>query len=558
MSFLVLLLACVKFSEAGKGGGDAENAGDTVMQIESDGASERELELVFALAGPVGADLAEVSRTLSDALKQSDYAEVEEISVSALIRQIAWKKKLTRADRSRIELIERPEEMRIASLMDAGNAIRRMCGSPAAVATVAVAEIRGRRARKGGTPARRAYIIRSLKRPEEVNLLRRVYGPGFFSIGVNVNRPARVRSLARWIAGSHQETEASPHFATYLEEAEALARRDEDEEWDEYGQRLRDVFQLCDLFVSPDAGAVFDQIYRFVRLILGDLSETPVAEEQFMFQAFATSLASGALGRQVGAVLVSPSHELLGIGWNDVPKGGGGLYRAGEHYDRRDIHEDRDSVNVHADEIIEEMLETAVHSGWLASGARPRLEQARTAFRKSRVMNLLEFGRTTHAEMEAILAAGRIGASARGAILYTTTYPCHECARMILTAGIRRVVYVEPYPKSRALELHRDAIHTYDDVTRRSCGISGCDDTHAVRFAPFIGVGPHRYAELFSITTGAGIPLDRKVKVSGDRIRWDAKTSVAKVEMLPMSYLELEEKALYQLKKFLGDERHDR
>jgi deoxycytidylate deaminase len=520
---------------------------------------ERELELVFGLAGPVGADLQEVSRTLADALKKGEYAEVEEISVSALIRQIAARRTLTRADGSVIELLDQPEEKRIASHMDAGNAIRRLCASPAAVAAAAIGEIRGRRKRAGGKPSRRAYIVRSLKRPEEVNLLRRVYGPGFFLLGVNVNRPTRVESLAKRIARSHRETPASPHYAADLLEAEALAKRDEDEEWDPYGQRLRDVFQLCDLFVAPGATpSLFEQIHRFVRLILGDLGETPSAEEQWMYHAFAASLGSGALGRQVGGVLVAPTGEVLGIGWNDVPKGGGGLYRAGEHYDRRDLHADRDSVNVHADQIMEEILDTVRRAGWLAADAKPDLADARAAFRKSRVMNLLEFGRTTHAEMEAVQAAGRLGTSVRGATLYTTTFPCHECARLIVTAGVRRVVYIEPYPKSRAIELHRDAIFAYDDERPPACGDPNCDEPHAVRFEPFLGVGPHRYVDLFSITSRAGILRDRKQKASGERIPWNPKTSVPKVEMIPLSYLDLEAKALYQLKKFLSAQQDGR
>ncbi|MFP5245552.1 MAG: deaminase, partial [Thermoanaerobaculia bacterium] len=504
-------------------------------------APQRELELVFALAGPVGADLQEVSRTLADALKQCDYAAVEEISVGALIRQIASRRPLTKPDGAPIHLCERPEEKRIASYMDGGNAIRRMLGNPAAIASAAIAEVKGRRQRNGGVPARRAYILRSLKRPEEVHLLRRVYGPGFFLIGVNVPRPSRVESLAKRFAKSHNETPASPNFAMHFAEAEALAQRDEDEATDEYGQRMRDVFQLCDLFVSPNTTSpLFDQVDRFVRLILGDLGETPFADEQFMFQAFASSLSSGALGRQVGAVLVSPSHEVLGIGWNDVPKGGGGLYRAGEHYDRRDIHEDRDSVNVHADQIVSEILELAERAGW------PKLEDAREVFRKSRVMGLLEFGRTTHAELEAMLAAARIGVSTRDATLYTTTFPCHQCARSIVTAGIRRVVYIEPYPKSRALELHRDAIYAWDDASS--------PHPNAVRFEPFLGIAPHRYIDLFSMTSSTGIPRDRKTR-RGERIRWNAKTSLPKIEMLPMSYLELEAKALYQLKKLIGVKR---
>lgn len=523
------------------------------------GVPERDLELIFGLAGPVGADLQEVSRTLADALKQADYVEVEEISVSTLIRQIATRHALTRPDGSSVEMLDEPEEKRIASYMDAGNAIRRLCGTSTAVASAAIGEIRGRRRRAGGKPSRRAYIIRSLKRPEEVNLLRRVYGPGFFLLGVNVNRPTRVESLAKRIARSHRETPASPHYEADLLEAEALAKRDEDEELDPYGQRLRDVFQLCDLFVAPGVTpSLFDQIYRFVRLILGDLGETPSAEEQFMYQAFAASLGSGALGRQVGAVLVARTGEVLGIGWNDVPKAGGGLYRAGEHYDRRDLHADRDTVNVHADQIIEEVIDTVRRAGWLAADVQPQLAEARAAFRKSRVMNLLEFGRTTHAEMEAVLAASRIGAPVRDATIYTTTFPCHECARLLVTAGVRRVVYIEPYPKSRALELHRDAISAFDDVHSPGCTQPNCTDLHAVRFEPFAGVGPHRYVDLFSITSRAGILRDRKQKASGERIRWDPKTSRPKVEMLPLSYLDLEAKALYQLKKFMSAQRAGR
>jgi hypothetical protein len=76
-----------------------------------------------------------------------------------------------------------------------------------------------------------------------------------------------------------------------------------------------------------------------------------------------------------------------------------------------------------------------------------------------------------------------------------------------------------------------------------------------VRFEPFLGIGPHRFVDLFSLTTSAGIPRDRKTRASGDRIPWNAKTSPPKVEMLPLSYLDLEAKALYQLKKFMGAEK---
>ena len=56
--------------------------------------------------------------------------------------------------------------------------------------------------------------------------------------------------------------------------------------------------------------------------------------------------------------------------------------------------------------------------------------------------------------------AARSGVSTQGAILYTTTFPCHECAKMIIGAGIVEVHYIEPYPKSLVDRLYRHLIDT--------------------------------------------------------------------------------------------------
>src|SRR5206468_12565488 len=103
----------------------------------------RDLEIVFAVAGPVGANLRDVSRTLGDALRKCDY-QVEEIDIRTIVRQIAARRALTSANGSPIRLLETPEEMRVASYMDAGNAIRRLASNPAALAVAAIAEIRAR------------------------------------------------------------------------------------------------------------------------------------------------------------------------------------------------------------------------------------------------------------------------------------------------------------------------------------------------------------------------------------------------------------------------------
>src|SRR5690606_19175210 len=78
--------------------------------------------------------------------------------------------------------------------------------------------------------------------------------------------------------------------------------------------------------------------------------------------------------------------------------------------------------------------------------------------RSSRAMDAIEYGRMVHAEMNAITDAARVGHAIRGATLYCTTFPCHICAKHIIASGIARVVYLEPYPKSLAQELHEDAL----------------------------------------------------------------------------------------------------
>ncbi len=133
-----------------------------------------------------------------------------------------------------------------------------------------------------------------------------------------------------------------------------------------------------------------------------------------------------------------------------------------------------------------------------------------------------------HAEMEALLSLARSNVSAVGATLYATTFPCHNCAKHIVAAGILKVIFIEPYPKSKAAELHSDSI---------SLGFSTDDGT--VHFEPFVGVGPRRFFDLFSMRHGSGYPLTRK-DGEGQAIRWKPEESKLRMQMLPCSYVELE------------------
>jgi dCMP deaminase len=58
-----------------------------------------------------------------------------------------------------------------------------------------------------------------------------------------------------------------------------------------------------------------------------------------------------------------------------------------------------------------------------------------------------------HAEANAITKVARSNNSSEGATLYVTSSPCIECAKLIIQAGIKRVVYADSYRLSDGVEL---------------------------------------------------------------------------------------------------------
>lgn len=69
----------------------------------------------------------------------------------------------------------------------------------------------------------------------------------------------------------------------------------------------------------------------------------------------------------------------------------------------------------------------------------------------------LEVGYAVHAEQNAIIQAARLGIAIDECTLYCTHQPCTICAKMIINAGIKRVVYRFGYPNEFSLELFRES-----------------------------------------------------------------------------------------------------
>lgn len=202
-----------------------------------------------------------------------------------------------------------------------------------------------------------------------------------------------------------------------------------------------------------------------------------------MFSAKAAALRTLDLSRQVGAAIFSVTGEIITIGSNEVPKAGGGTYWADEDSDDREFNRDQDSNETRKIEILMGLFN--------AMGVKSEDYINKKSVRDSQFMDALEYGRIIHAEMCALTDAARLGRPVKEGVLFSTAFPCHMCAKHIVSSGIRTVIFLEPYPKSLAMDLHTDSI-----------SIEGADrgkyqDFPSVKFEHFYGITPRRYRELF-------------------------------------------------------------
>jgi deoxycytidylate deaminase len=443
-------------------------------------------ELFFGLIGAVGTDLDSLTRVLKDALLSVRY-DHKVIRLSDLLHEL---------DLPNVDVLrDAPTEYdRIDKHMDAGNMLRKLAQSGSALTVAALSAVKqARQAGAGGAvkPIQRlAYIFRSLKHPDEVRKLREIYGANFYAIAAYAPRQERLQALASRLAHS---CHARP--AEFLEKAQHLMWRDESEGV-EFGQNVRETFPEADVFVDvSDAAALEAAIERFIEIIFGYPFHTPTRDEYAIFLAQAAARRSAALARQVGAAITTREGDVTAVGSNEVPKAGGGQYWSGDVPDQRDFRLGYETSEKMKRMMLGDIFDHLKKHGWLGPAQSARAVDALVAealdgfMADSRLMDVIEFARPMHAEMAALLDAARRGTRTVDHILYTTTFPCHDCARHIVAAGIACVYYIHPYPKSHASELYIDSFRVDEpaDQTQVSC-------------RSFIGVAPRRYMDFFEIT----------------------------------------------------------
>jgi deoxycytidylate deaminase len=514
--------------------------------------ADNNAELVFGLVYGIGTDAEKVVHLLKDYLQQFGY-ETHPFRISQHLRSLNLGIEFD--DASPVNLMH--------ALMDAGNEARSKAHSDEILALSAIKEVLDHRPKdEHGDRAASfnvAHVIRSLKRPEEVALLRQIYRPGFYLIGIAAD-------------DDEQESFLVKRKGLSSVEARTLIERDQGEH-ELHGQRMRDTFYLSDVFLELRESRYEAQLERFLELIFGRPFITPTKDEHAMFMAYASAARSAQVGRQVGSAITTPRGEVIAVGFNEVPSRHGGPYWEGDAEDHRDHKEGSDSNLENRKKIVESILHklegtildeakvkelvrlairhvagasqdieglvARVMHSLKSEAITSSLEEVKRLIDTSDLREITEYGRAVHAEMDAILTCARLGITVSGNCLYTTTFPCHNCTRHIIASGIRKLVYIEPYPKSKAKDLHSDAI-CFDEEEAMKSG--------KIPFSPFVGIGPRRYLDLFSTQLSGGVPVARK-GTDGKPVKWEKRSHRGpRVAMEPFNYLEREQKALDESK----------
>ncbi len=508
-------------------------------------------ELVFSVVGPVGSGTSEVANALKDFLDKAGY-RTEVIKARDVIEE--WEEKHGRS------IPESPKMDQTIALQNAGDAMRLATKDNAAVALRLIEQIRMLRAQQKGEPlergkpvspddTRRAFILDSLRNPAEVALLRSVYQEAFCLVGIVCEEEIRSARLQDKYSDAGKM------------KIKQLMERDEHAD-EKHGQHVADTFHLADFFIDNTAKrfidlpggqrksnpvwTVMEELGRLVDILEHSRVVRPRPNETAMFHAYGARMRSACLSRQVGAALMDRQGNIVATGTNEVPKAGGGLHGSVfidfsdtdpiPDHDHRCIVHGRFCRNTREqNHIIDELMD--------------RIDELRNSsdkgsmrkkIRKTRIGQLIEFSRAVHAEMEALLSAGRQGISPVGTRLFVTTFPCHSCARHIVAAGVDEVQFIEPYLKSRALPLHGDAITTTREGWTppsliKSNEIKDMAVSPQVLFRPFTGVAPRIYRRAFY--------KDRELKdnMSGDMLEsFGPPEGMASPEALRVSYAQVE------------------
>ncbi|MFW6253921.1 MAG: deoxycytidylate deaminase [Chitinivibrionales bacterium] len=210
-------------------------------------------------------------------------------------------------------------------------------------------------------------------------------------------------------------------------------------------QNIEECLQKADIFINNiyDNTTTYPNLrYHLIRfLCLAKLPGVipPDCDERHMQLAMTAKQNSGCLSRHVGAIVVNKKGYVLGVGWNDPPRG-------------------QIPCTFRTASALTEGMDPKMFSDYETSstfiahiesknyGDTPFCFKDEYKTIKSKSFN--EFTRSVHAEENALLQALANSSTEHleGGTIYTTDSPCTLCSKKAYQLGIERIVYIEEYP----------------------------------------------------------------------------------------------------------------
>ncbi|MCJ7645767.1 deaminase [bacterium] len=255
--------------------------------------------------------------------------------------------------------------------------------------------------------------------------------------------------------------------------------RDHDENID-YGQQVDKCVYLSDILVNNDSDIkkeLYVKIDFYVSLIGKSIPYTyPVDQETIMTQAYCVSQKSSCLKRKVAAILVSDDGIPIVSVCNEVPLPEKSCeIRYGMCY--------RDKVKIDliknlkycpkcSETILQSIKCPKCGNSTTINELSPKCNACKidldldssficpkceAKIIKEFIGKRMEVCRALHAEERALLQLSKLGMGLPlknlTMTLYTTTFPCPQCANKIVETGIKKIIYVEPYPSKESKDL---------------------------------------------------------------------------------------------------------
>ncbi len=443
-------------------------------------------EAFIGLIAPIGVNIDGVVIALSDALRNISY-ETNPIRLTDLIEE-----QKARYDTNYISQFERYQKF-----IKAGDELCEDGGRDDLFALYGVGRLNAQYKDRNKTlPSNVVHVFRQLKRVDEIETLRSVFGTNILMVACHATKSSRITYLGSKILSSSRGLGRSELDARALE----IIAIDENEKDNPHGQRVVECFSHADFVMDCTTHAALTaSASRFVETFFGNPFASPTVDEYCSYVAKSASLRSVDLSRQVGAAIFGKNCEVISLGCNEVPKAGGGTYWVHPTDDFRDFRLGVDSNHKVRTDMLRDLLTRLQTSGWLSENyettkpddlvdlAIKRGSENDGPLAGAMVNDVIEYGRMVHAEMNAITDAARFRRSTEGATLYCTTMPCHLCSKLVIAAGIKRVVYIEPYQKSLVEELFNDSVT-----------MEAADGDHRVSFEQLRGVTPLGFKTVFS------------------------------------------------------------